>query len=148
MLDGGNLRGTLASDLGYDGRDRREHSRRAASVATTLADAGLFSVVSLIAPFAGDRARARRQLSGVVGEPGVIEVFLDAPVDVCRRRAAGTYEQADGGEFEAFTGVDAPYERPESPDLHLRTDELAAEACVNRIVDLLRDRGLLPDTTS
>ncbi len=143
VLDGGNLRGTLGSDLGYAGRDRREHSRRAAATAVMLADAGLFSVVSLIAPFADDRKNARRQLADAVGDDGVIEVFLDAPIEVCRRRAGGTYEQADGGEFESFTGVDAPYERPESPDVHLRTDEVAAEACVRQIIELLRERGLV-----
>jgi len=144
VLDGGNLRGTLGRDLGYAGRDRREHSRRAAATALMLADAGLFSVVSLISPFEADRDRARKQLAGELGDDGFVEVYLNAPIEVCRRRVPGTYGQADSGEFSDFTGVDAPYEPPASADLELRTDELAAEACVNRIIDLLRERGLLP----
>ena len=148
VLDGGDLRASLDADLGYAGRDRREHGRRAAAVAGTLADAGLFVVVATIAPFADDRDRARRALHSSVGDGGFVEVHLDAPIEVCRRRAPEAYSAAESGTVADFTGVTAPYEPPEAPDLELRTDELAAEACVGRIVDLLRDRGLLPAGTA
>ena len=144
VLDGGNLRGGLSADLDYTGDDRSENARRAAAAAGLLCGAGLFAVCSFISPFRADRAAARGALAETVGDDGFVEVHLSTPIDVCRRRVAGVYAQADAGEFEHFTGVTAPYEPPENPELALRTDELATEACVRQVMDLLRARGLLP----
>ncbi|MEM1011058.1 MAG: sulfate adenylyltransferase subunit CysN [Planctomycetota bacterium] len=143
VLDGGDLRRSLDADLEFTGRDRREHSRRVAQLAAAMAEAGLFSVCSLISPFADDRTRARKTLERLVPDGGFVLVHLDAPADVCRRRAPEAWATADAGNVDGFTGVTAPYEPPADADLTLRTDELAAEACVAKIVDLLRSRGLV-----
>ncbi|MEM8874320.1 MAG: sulfate adenylyltransferase subunit CysN [Planctomycetota bacterium] len=143
VLDGGNLRSTLNSDLDFTGDDRSENVRRAAEAARLMCEAGLFSVCAFISPFESDRALARENIAAATGPDGFVQVHLSTPLDVCRRRVSGVYEQADAGEFEDFTGVTAPYEDPRNADLTLRTDELAAEACVAKIMDLLRQRGFL-----
>lgn len=116
VLDGDNLRHGLNSDLDFSGQARAENVRRTAHVARLFSDAGLVALVSLVSPYAADRALARR-LHDHAGIP-FIEVFLDAPVSVCEQRdPKGLYERARLGEICSFTGVDAPYEPPGSPEV-------------------------------
>ena len=97
-------------------------------------------LVSAISPYRADRARAR----GAVGEGAFLEVFVDAPVEECRRRdPKGLYRKVDAGLIRGFTGVDAPYEAPEAPDLLLRTAETVAERLAEQVVDELRRRGFI-----
>src|SRR5690606_8741932 len=112
VLDGGNVRSGLSRDLTFTGDDRAENSRRTAESAKLLCDAGLVVMCALISPFEQDREGAR----GIVGAERFIEIYLSTPLEVCRQRTAGVYEQADAGEFDAFTGVSAPYEPPAKPD--------------------------------
>ena len=139
VLDGDGLRTGLNAGLGFSDGDRRENVRRTAEVAAILRDAGLVAIVSLISPHAAERARAR----DLVGADRFVEVFLDAPFAVCERRdPKGLYAKARAGEIPSFTGVSAPYEAPDRPDLVLRTAEEGMEVCVGRLLEMLRERGL------
>jgi len=139
VLDGDNLRHGLNRDLAFSEADRAENVRRASEVAALFADAGLVVIASLISPYRAERARARER----VPEGEFIEVFVDAPVDECRRRdPKGLYKKADAGLLRGFTGVDAPYEAPETPDLHLRTADASPEELAERVVAELRRRGV------
>ncbi|MER6667320.1 adenylyl-sulfate kinase [Amycolatopsis japonica] len=121
LLDGDNLRHGLNGNLGFSPADRAENVRRVAEVAKLFADAGVVSVVSLISPYRADRelARATHEAAGLP----FLEIFVDTPLEVCEDRdPKGMYAKARAGEISGFTGVDAPYEQPESPDLVLRPE--------------------------
>ncbi|GAA0567603.1 adenylyl-sulfate kinase [Caenispirillum bisanense] len=119
-LDGDNLRHGLCGDLGFSDGDRSENIRRVAEVARLFADAGTLAIVSLISPRRADRAAAR----AIIGD-GFREVHVDAPVSVCADRdPKGLYRKAYAGELPGFTGVSAPYEVPEQPDLVVPTGSL------------------------
>jgi adenylyl-sulfate kinase len=118
VLDGDNLRHGLNSNLGFDHASRTENVRRTAETAKLIADSGVVALVSLVSPFASDRAIARRLHEDI----GIrfLEVFVNTPVAECARRdPKGLYARALAGELSGFTGVDDPYEIPTSPDLEL-----------------------------
>ncbi len=139
ILDGDNVRHGLNRDLGFTEADRVENIRRAAEAARLLVDAGLIVLVSFISPYRSDREAARERF-----EPGeFLEAFVDTPIDECRRRdPKGLYARADQGLIRNFTGVSAPYEAPENPELHLRTDA-TAEELADRVVEELRRRAII-----
>jgi len=140
-LDGDNVRHGLARDLGFSADERAENIRRVAEVARLMNEAGLIVITSFISPCREDRRGARE----IVGAPAFVEVALTAPIEVCERRdTKGLYARARRGEIEAFTGVTAPYEEPEHADLTLPTHAMSVAECVDRILDILRRRGLLP----
>jgi bifunctional enzyme CysN/CysC len=141
VLDGDNVRHGLNRDLGFSEADRVENIRRVAEVAKLMTDAGLVVLVSFISPYRSDREGARERFEA----EEFIEVFVDTPIDVCRQRdPKGLYARADAGKIRNFTGVDAPYEPPEHPELHLLTTEADAETLADRVVDELRRRGMIP----
>lgn len=134
-LDGDNVRHGLCADLGFSDEDRTENLRRVAHAAALLADAGLVVITASISPRAQQRAAAR----GIHSKAGLPfrEVFIDAPVEVCEARdPKGLYAKARRGEIRGLTGVDAPFEAPERPDLHLRTDALSCEEALDRLMSL------------
>jgi bifunctional enzyme CysN/CysC len=134
LLDGDNLRHGINGNLGFSPDDRAENVRRAAHVAALLADAGSVALVSLVSPYAADRELARKICEE--REIDFFEVFVNTPLEECERRdPKGLYAKARAGEISGFTGVDAPYEAPERPDLELAGDEL--EAGVRRLLELL-----------
>ena len=136
VLDGDNLRHGLNGDLGFSDEDRTENVRRTAHVARLFADAGVVAVVSLVSPFAADRAQARA-LVEAEGLP-FREVWVSTPLEECEQRdPKGLYAKARRGELPGFTGVDAPYEAPELPDVELGGDVPVDEA-VDRLVDALQ----------
>merc|ERR1719335_1671904 len=117
-LDGDNLRFGLNRDLGFSPEDRKENVRRVAEVAKLFAEAGAIVVAGLISPYASDRQFAR-DLHANASLP-FLEVFVDAPLDVVEQRdPKGLYQKARAGKIKDFTGLDAPYERPEAPEVHL-----------------------------
>jgi bifunctional enzyme CysN/CysC len=121
-LDGDNLRHGLNGNLGFSATDRAENVRRTAQAARLLADSGVVAIVSLVSPYAADRqiAKAIHEEAGL----DFVEVFVDTPPEECERRdTKGLYAKARAGEITGFTGVDDPYERPESPDLVVRPDD-------------------------
>ena len=140
VLDGQNMRLGISRDLGFSAEERSENLRRAAEVARLMNDAGLIAIASFAAPSEAVRQRARE----VIGHERFIEVYLDVPVDICRQRdQSGMYAKADAGEIPNFPGVTAPFDVPTSPDLTLKTHELSIDTCAERVVALLRDRGII-----
>ena len=138
VLDGDNLRHGLNADLGFGAADRAENVRRVGEVARLMADAGLVALVPVISPFASDRklVREAHQQAGL----GFIEVFVDAPLEVCEQRdPKGLYARARAGELSDMTGIDSPYELPESPDLRLDSAASGPLDLADRLVALVRD---------
>ncbi len=137
MLDGDNLRHGLNSDLGFDAKDRIENIRRVAEVSKLMVDAGLIVLVCLISPFRASREDARKLFDD--GE--FIEVFVDAPLLVAERRdPKGLYKKARQGKIPNFTGIDSPYEAPESPEIHIETSKLNVNASAAAMIEFLRSR--------
>jgi adenylyl-sulfate kinase len=134
VLDGDNVRHGLCADLAFSPRDRRENIRRIGEVAKLFADAGMICVTAFISPYRADRDTIRQSLP-----PGqFVEVYLNIPVEACEHRdSKGLYAKARAGEIQDFTGVSAPYEAPEKPELELATSQLTVEECVSRIVAFL-----------
>ena len=140
VLDGENLRLGISDNLGFAALERSENIRRAAHVARLCNDLGMITIVALVSPFAADRAAAR----DIVGADRFFEVHVSAPVEVCEQRdESGLYARARKGDIDHFTGVSAPYEAPESPELELPTHEIAVGDAVERIIAMLRDRGIV-----
>jgi bifunctional enzyme CysN/CysC len=130
LLDGDNVRHGLNRDLGFTEADRVENIRRVTEVAKLMVDAGLIVLVSFISPYRAERLMARQAFQ----EGEFIEVFVDTPLEICEQRdVKGLYAKARKGELKNFTGIDSPYEPPESPEIHLRTVDTSQEDCIERI---------------
>jgi adenylylsulfate kinase len=141
ILDGDNIRHGLNKDLGFSPEDRNENIRRIGEVANLLRDAGMINMVAFISPYRSDRQLAR-DLSN--GDGTFIEVFVDCPVAVCEERdPKGMYKKARQGILKEFTGVSAPYESPESPEIHLRTGSYSVDECVEQIMNYLEKNRLI-----
>jgi len=141
LLDGDNVRHGLNRDLGFTEVDRVENIRRVAEVTKLFMEAGLIVIVSFISPYRAERQLAR----DLAGEGGFIEIFVDTPIEDCRKRdPKGLYAKADAGLLTNFTGVDAPYEAPEAAEIHLRTLETTPEGAADAVVAELHRRGLIP----
>ncbi|WP_067340162.1 sulfate adenylyltransferase subunit CysN [Stappia indica] len=139
-LDGDNVRHGLNRDLGFTDADRVENIRRVGEVARLFVDAGLLTLISFISPFRSERAMARE----LFPEGRFIEVFVDTPIEECRRRdPKGLYRKADAGELRNFTGVDSPYEAPENPEIHIRTVGRDPEEIVDEIIAYLEAQNLI-----
>ncbi len=140
VLDGQQMRHGISKDLGFTARERSENLRRSMEVAKLMNDAGLICLCAFVAPEDAFRQKARE----VVGKDRFVEVYLSAPVEVCRQRdTEGMYVRADQGELNEFPGVSAPYEAPTRADLVVPTHEWSVERCVDEIVALLKERGLI-----
>jgi bifunctional enzyme CysN/CysC len=140
LLDGDNVRHGLNKDLGFTDADRVENIRRVAEVAKLMADAGLIVLASFISPF-----RAERQLARDLLGEDFVEVFVDASLEVAEGRdRKGLYAKARRGELANFTGIDSPYEPPESPELHLDAGgTVTAEESADQVIDYLRGAGFI-----
>lgn len=134
ILDGDSLRQGLNRDLGFTEADRVENIRRVAEVSKILVDSGLVTIVSLVSPFRADRDDARE----IVGSADFIEVFVDTPIEICEGRdPKGLYKKARAGQLPNFTGIDSPYEPPETPEIHIHTTGLSPEQAAERIMTYL-----------
>jgi adenylyl-sulfate kinase len=139
VLDGDNIRHGLCADLGFSPADRTENIRRIGHVAALLADTGVIVLTAFISPYRSDRMQVR----SVVGAD-FLEVHVDAPLEVCEARdPKGLYKKARAGQIPEFTGITAPYEPPEHPDLRLRTGAQSLAESATAVQELLRQRGLL-----
>jgi adenylylsulfate kinase len=135
VVDGDELRRGLCSDLGFSPADRSENIRRAAELARTLNQAGLIAIVALISPLTADRERARH----IIGAEAMFEVHMATPLATCEARdSKGLYKKARAGELADFTGVSAPYEAPNHPQLVFDTAALSVEDCVHTVLHLLK----------
>jgi bifunctional enzyme CysN/CysC len=140
LLDGDNLRHGLNRDLGFTTEARVENIRRVAEVARLFVDAGMIALVSLISPLRSEREMAR----GLLGAGEFIEIHVATPLIECERRdPKGLYRKARAGELPNFTGIDQPYEAPETPEIAIDTSALSAEAACERIVGYLTERRYL-----
>ena len=126
LLDGDNVRKGLSADLGFSPEDRAENIRRIGEVAALFAEAGLIVITAFISPYRADRDRIRAQ------HPRYFhEVFINAPLEVCESRdVKGLYRKARAGEIKEFTGISAPYEPPQAPELDIPTANRRVEECV------------------
>ena len=139
ILDGDNIRHGLNSNLGFSPEDRVENIRRVAETAKLLADAGIVVITAFISPYQNDRRRARE----IACEAGLdfFEIYIAAPLEVCEQRdTKGLYKKARAGEIKEFTGIDAPYEAPESAEIVVATDKQNITESVAQILEFLRPR--------
>ena len=133
VLDGDNLRHGLNANLGFAPEDRAENIRRVAEVAKLMADGGTVVITSFISPYRADRARARSIALQAGAE--FVEIFVDAPLTVCEQRdPKGLYKKARAGDLKGFTGIDAPYEPPDDPEMVVRTHEQTSGESVDQIL--------------
>lgn len=139
-LDGDNVRFGLNNNLGFSPEDRTENIRRIGEVSKLMIDAGLLTLTAFISPYREDRGQVRELL-----EPGeFIEVYVKASLESCEERdPKGLYKKARSGEIKGFTGIDAPYEEPENPEIVIDTDQLDVKGAVNLILDYLSDNGYI-----
>ena len=139
-LDGDLLRHGLSGDLGFEPEDRTENVRRTGETARLFFEQGGLVLCSFVSPYEKNRAFVR----SLMPEGRFLEVFVDASVETCAERdPKGLYAKAEAGEIENFTGVSAPYEAPEAPALHLDTETQSPEECVEAVIALLEEEGLL-----
>jgi bifunctional enzyme CysN/CysC len=137
LLDGDNVRHGLTKDLGFTAEDRVENIRRIAEAAKLMVDAGLIVLTAFISPFRAERRMARRLLQ----EGEFFEIFIDAPLAVAEARdPKGLYKKARRGEIKNFTGIDSPYEEPETPEIRVDTATLTPEAAAQEILAELARR--------
>lgn len=140
-LDGDNLRFGLNRDLGFAPEDRKENVRRVSEVSKLFAEAGAIVIAGLISPYAADRAYARE--IHVNASLPFLEVFVDVPLEVVEQRdPKGLYKKARAGQIKGFTGIDAPYERPENPEVLIRSDLTPVPKAVNIILEKLDEVGI------
>ena len=140
VLDGDNIRHGLNADLGFSPEDRSENVRRVGEVAALFSRAGFVAISAFISPYRSDRARARAA-AGI----DFHEIYIRAPVEVCERRdPKGLYARARSGELKQFTGVSAPYEAPESPDLIVDTAANDVASCVAQVVGYVASKLSIP----
>jgi len=124
LLDGDNIRSGLNKDLAFTDDARIENIRRISEVCKLFLDAGVVLLSAFISPFQADR----EQVKEIVGGENYIEVFVDAPLEVCEQRdVKGLYKKARAGEVKNFTGITSPYEKPTSPDVVIATDKMSVE---------------------
>jgi bifunctional enzyme CysN/CysC len=139
VLDGDNIRHGLNSNLGFSPDDRVENIRRVSEVAKLMADSGTVVITAFISPYRMDRSRARE--IALEGNAEFIEVFVDAPLEVCEARdPKNLYKKARAGEIREFTGIDAPYEAPEDPEMVVHTDQQTVDESVATILEQLLPR--------
>jgi adenylylsulfate kinase len=139
VLDGDNVRHGLNVDLGFSPEDRQENIRRIGEVCKLLTDAGSVNFAAFISPYREDRDRARE-----LQPDDFIEVHVDCTLEVCEARdPKGIYQKARDGLIKDFTGVNAPYEVPERPEVYLNTSTMSIEACIETLIAALIDRGFI-----
>jgi len=139
-LDGDNVRDGLNSNLGFSPEDRKENIRRVGEVAALFADAGLVCVTAFISPYRADRAMAR----AAVKRAEFFEIYVNASLEACEQRdPKGLYARARRGQLKEMTGIDAPYEAPEAPELVLDTEHDPVEQSVSKLFDFVRTRIML-----
>ena len=134
ILDGDNIRAGINSNLGFSAEDRRENIRRIAEIGKLFVDTGIITIACFVSP----TVELRRMARGIVGEKDFREVYIATPLEECERRdVKGLYARARRGEVKDFTGISAPFEAPEHPDLRLDTSRMTLEEEVNAVVKLI-----------
>ena len=141
VLDGDNVRHGLNSDLGFSRDDRQENIRRISELSALFSDAGIVTIAAFISPYRSGRQLARR----TVGPERFIETFIDISLAECEKRdPKGLYKQARAGEIADFTGIDAPYEAPETPEIRITEEESTPVDAADKIISYLTEKGFIP----
>jgi adenylylsulfate kinase len=136
-LDGDNIRKGINKDLSFAPEDRTENIRRIAEVSNLMIDAGLVVLAAFVSPYKKDRENIRT----IVKDVNFVEVYINTSVEECERRdVKGLYKKARAGEIKNMTGVSAPYEAPEQPDIEIKTEEESIEDSVSKIVDFITSK--------
>ena len=140
VLDGDNVRHGLNSDLGFSPADREENIRRISELARLFADAGIITIAAFISPYRIGREHAR----SIIGPERFIETYVDVSLGECESRdPKGLYKQARAGEITDFTGIDAPYEAPENPELRITSEQATPADGAGRIMEYLAEKRFL-----
>ncbi|MFW6020060.1 MAG: adenylyl-sulfate kinase [Bacteroidales bacterium] len=139
VLDGDNIRAGINNNLGFSDEDRTENIRRIAEINKLFVNCGIITINSFISPTKSIRKMARK----IIGKDNFIEVYVNAPIEVCEQRdTKGLYKRARRGEIQNFTGVDAPFDPPENPDVELKTNIESIEESIEKAL-----RVILPEIT-
>ena len=140
VLDGDNIRHGLNANLGFSQEDRKENLRRVAEVSRLIADAGILVLAAFISPSREDREYIKRRFAG----DNFLEIYVKCPLDECERRdPKEQYKKARAGIIKNYTGVSAPYEEPEHPDLIIETGSDSIERSISMVLDLLKKKELI-----
>ena len=141
-LDGDNIRNGINQDLSFAPEDRTENIRRIAEVANLMVDAGLVVLAAFVSPYKKDRENIRT----IVKDVNFVEVFVNTSVEECERRdTKGLYKKARAGEIDNMTGISAPYEAPDNPEIEIRTETESIETSINRIIEYITPKLQLQD---
>jgi len=133
-LDGDNIRNGINSDLTFSPEDRTENIRRIAEVANLMVDAGLVVLAAFVSPYKKDR----ENIKSIVKDVNFVEVFINTSLEECERRdVKGLYKKARAGEIENMTGISAPYEASEHPDIEIKTEEESIDNSVKKLIDFI-----------
>jgi adenylylsulfate kinase len=145
VFDGDNVRHGLCADLGFSREDRDENIRRVGEMAKLFIEAGVIAMTAFISPFRAERHRVRN----LVQEGDFLEIYCKCSLEECERRdVKGHYKRARAGEIKEFTGISSPYEEPVHPDLVLATDTMTVEQCIEAVIVLLKQRGVIKITNN
>ena len=145
VFDGDNVRHGLCSDLGFSPEDRRENIRRIGEMVKLFVEGGIIAMTAFISPYKKDREGIR----SLVGNGNFIEIYCDCSIEECENRdVKGLYAKARRGEIPEFTGISSPYEAPENPTLHLKTDRMSLKECVDIVTEYLLERKIIVPYTN
>ncbi|WP_026684507.1 adenylyl-sulfate kinase [Heyndrickxia coagulans] len=140
ILDGDNIRHGLNKNLGFSPEDRKENIRRIGEVSKLFVDAGVMVLTAFISPYRADRDMVRELVEG----NEFVEIYVNCPLEACEQRdPKGLYKKARNGEIQNFTGIDAPYEAPEHPELVVETDKQPLEQAVGQVIRFLEEKGYI-----
>ena len=134
VLDGDNIRKGINNDLSFSPEDRTENIRRIAEVANLMIDAGLVTLAAFVSPYKKDR----ENIKNIVKDVNFVEIFINTSIEECERRdVKGLYKKARLGEIKNMTGISAPYEAPDNPDIEIKTENLSVDAAAKQIVEFI-----------
>ncbi len=140
VLDGDNIRHGLNKDLGFSPEDREENIRRIGEVAHLFSNAGIINLTSFISPYRADRQKARE----LAGDGEFIEIYVYCPLEECEKRdPKGLFKKARAGIIPEFTGISAPYEEPENPEIRIETHKQSVEECADIVINYLKEKGII-----
>lgn len=140
VLDGDNIRHGLNKDLGFNPEGRKENIRRIGEVSKLFIDAGLIVLTAFISPYREDRDQVRN----LINNGHFIEVYTKCPISECEKRdPKGIYKKVRSGEIKEFTGISAPYEEPENPEIVIETDKMMLDECIDKVFDYLIDNKFI-----
>ncbi|HDP98582.1 MAG TPA: adenylyl-sulfate kinase [bacterium] len=141
ILDGDNIRHGLNKDLGFSPEDREENIRRIGEVAHLFSQAGIITLTAFISPYRADRNKVRK----MAGNGEFVEIYVCCPLEECEKRdPKGLFKKARAGIIPEFTGISAPYEEPENPELRIETHKHSVRECAKRVVLYLEKQGIIP----